>query len=224
MTNRMRRRLVRHHLPIGGGSMLLTLLIYSSFTNAGEAFRWSVAAAYTALTLLALALAIGPLAVLRRQPRPVSSDLRRDLGIWSALVSLGHVVIGLQVHHQGLWWLYFFKETPSSLLSLFSLRRDLFGLANYLGLAATVLVVVLLALSNDRSLRWFGAIRWKAWQRLSYYLGALVVVHGAAYQLLERQWIVAVLAAAGLVGGVAWLQLAGRRRLLETGPSPGSRV
>ena len=224
MTGRMRRRLVRHHLPIGGGAMLLTLLLHSISASPEAAFRWSVAAAYTALTLLALALAIGPLAVLGSRPSPVSSDLRRDLGIWSAIVSLVHVVIGLQVHHQGRWWLYFFKETPTGALALLSLRRDLFGLANYLGLIATVLVVVLLAISNDRSLRWLGAVRWKAWQRWSYYLGVLVVAHGAAYQLLERQWLVAVLVAGGLVGGVAWLQLAGRRRVLERrGRSEGRR-
>lgn len=216
----MRRRLWRHHLPIGGGSILLTLLLYSISASPSASFRWSVAAAYTALTLLAMALAIGPVAVLRARPRPVSSDLRRDLGIWSAVVSVVHVVIGLQVHHQGQMWLYFFRETPTSAFGLLALRRDVFGLANYLGAAATVLVVVLLALSNDRSLRWLGAARWKAWQRLSYILGALVVAHGAAYQLLERQWIVAVLVSAGMVGGVVWLQLGGRRRLTQGGNPP----
>ncbi|MBA4159583.1 MAG: hypothetical protein H0X65_19215, partial [Gemmatimonadetes bacterium] len=45
--------------------------------------------------------------------------------------------------------------------------------------------VLLLALSNDLSLRLLKAGRWKTLQRWNYALFALTVVHGIAYQVIE---------------------------------------
>jgi sulfoxide reductase heme-binding subunit YedZ len=40
-----------------------------------------MATAYVSLALLAATLVTGPINLLRRRPNPVSTDLRRDLGI-----------------------------------------------------------------------------------------------------------------------------------------------
>ena len=177
-----RRRLLCHHVPIATSSMILVLLLHGTIRSPAGLSRWSVALAHVSFMLLAAALAIGPARVLRAQPNPVSSDLRRDLGIWSGIAGLAHVIGGLQIH-AGHPLLYFLRGTPEAIR--LAVRTDLFGLTNYVGLVATALVVLLLALSNDRSLRRLGVKRWKAWQRSSYILCALTVGHGAVYQVVR---------------------------------------
>jgi hypothetical protein len=61
-----------------------------------------------------------------------------------------------------------------------------FGLGNWTGLAALVIVVGLLALSTDGALRELKARRWKRLQRLNYALFALVVLHAYFYGALLR--------------------------------------
>jgi DMSO/TMAO reductase YedYZ heme-binding membrane subunit len=63
---------------------------------------------------------------------------------------------------------------------------DSFGLGNWTGLAALVIVAGLLALSTDRSIRELKAERWKNLQRLNYTLFALVVLHAVFYGALSR--------------------------------------
>ena len=214
MLGRMRRRLLRHHVPIAVGSTMLVLILRSALESPDRPFPWSVsvATAYTGFVLLAVVVAIGPVRVLRALPNLVSSDLRRDLGIWSAIVSLAHVFIGLQIH-AGHPLLYFLRGTPAAIQ--LAVRRDLFGLANYVGLAATAVVVLLFALSNDTSLRWLGGNRWKALQRSSYVLGALVVVHGVAFQILEKRRMAVVLTFGVISAGVVSIQVLGRRRVIK---------
>lgn len=182
-------------------------------------FRLSMATAYSGLALLGGTLLLGPFNVLRSGRSPLSTDLRRDLGIWAALVSLVHVVAGLQVHFRGRPWLYFVApaELPYQFLSI---RLDVFGFANHLGLAAALLAVLLLALSNDLSLRRLGAWRWKMLQRLNYGLLALVVAHGLLYQRLEVRNPRLVMVLVTLTAVVAAVQVAGfwRRRVNRVGP------
>lgn len=61
-----------------------------------------------------------------------------------------------------------------------------FGLGNWTGLAATVIVLALLATSSDAALRTLKARPWKRLQRLSYALFALVILHAFFYGALLR--------------------------------------
>jgi sulfoxide reductase heme-binding subunit YedZ len=66
--------------------------------------------------------------------------------------------------------------------------------SNYTGLATAMVLLLLLLISNDISLRKLGIKRWKALQRFSYLAFALTMAHGAAYQLVEKQhrgWVFA---------------------------------
>jgi sulfoxide reductase heme-binding subunit YedZ len=167
-------------------------------------FRWSLTTAYTALALLAVTLSLGVWNVMRGQRNPVSSDLRRDLGIWCALLSLAHVIVGLNVHMKK-WTLYFVQETSW-------LRWDLFGAANYLGAVAGLVVIGLLATSNDFSIRLLGKHRWKNFQRLNYLYFFFVGLHGAIYLVVEKR-LVPYTAILGLMGAwVVTVQLVGFRR------------
>lgn len=145
--------------------------------------RLTVATGYVATVLLALTLLIGPANLLLRRRNPVSTALARDTGSWAAIFSVVHVIVGLQLHGGG--------GGLSGFLNYFVARDggvmlNSFGLGNWTGLAATVIVVGLLAISTDRSLRELKAKRWKNLQRLNYALFALVVLHAFFYGALLR--------------------------------------
>jgi sulfoxide reductase heme-binding subunit YedZ len=144
--------------------------------------RLTVATGYLATMLLAFTLLVGPANLLLRRRNPVSSYLRRDAGMWAAAISVVHVIVGLQVHGSadlsGVLG-YFFGRDGSPLLNSF-------GLANWIGLLGTVIVVGLLTISSDLALRTLKAPRWKLLQRLNYVLFALVVAHAIFYGALLR--------------------------------------
>jgi sulfoxide reductase heme-binding subunit YedZ len=181
---RLTRRLLRHHLLLAVASAGALALVYALVPSKDPMFRWSMATAYVGRGLLVATLVAGPIRILRRRPSPVSSDLRRDLGIWAGLLSVAHFLVGWQVHmpHRYLYWLREVEGTDR-----LALRTDLFGFGNYTGLLAVLLAVLLLAVSNDRSLRALGARRWKSIQRWNYLLLALVVAHGVVYQVVEKR-------------------------------------
>ena len=101
-----------------------------------------------------------------------------------------NIVIGIQVH-MGNIWLYFFKAVKGD--DSYKFRDDLFGWANYAGFVAGLIVLVLLLLSNDLSLKWLRPRRWKNIQRWNYLLFALVLMHGIMYQIIEKRTMVIIL-------------------------------
>ena len=179
--HRIKKRIRQHHLPLALLTVVSVALVYWVVESRNPIFRLSMATAYASLVLLAATLMTGALNVIRNRPNPVSTDLTRDIGMWAALVSVAHVVFGLQMHFPGRMWLYFVTEDFPFL------RYGLFGAANYTGLVATLIVALLLATSNDWSLRRLGTRRWKRLQRWNYGLFLLVVVHGVAYQVIENR-------------------------------------
>ena len=144
--------------------------------------RFTVATGYVALGLLALTLLIGPANLLLRRRTPISSYLARDTGTWAAIGSVVHVIYGSLLHSGGqlsAFLNYFFAPDGS-------LRLNSFGLGNWTGLAATVVVVGLLAISSNAALRKLKARPWKRLQRLNYALFALVIAHAFFYGALLR--------------------------------------
>src|SRR6266542_4483816 len=151
------------------------LVASRSFTQ-----RFTVATGYLATILLALTLLIGPANLLLCRRNPVSSYLRRDVGMWTAIFSVVHVFFGLQVHDELRNFLTYFVAPDGRVLT------NSFGLGNWTGLAATVIVAGLLALSSDLALRKLKARTWKNLQRLNYALFALVIAHAFFYGALLR--------------------------------------
>jgi DMSO/TMAO reductase YedYZ heme-binding membrane subunit len=102
--------------------------------------------------------------------------------MWTALFGVVHMIYGSLLHSGGqLSRLlnYFFAPDGSPL-------TNSFGLGNWTGLAATVVVVGLLALSSNAALRKLKARTWKNLQRLNYALFALVIAHALFYGALLR--------------------------------------
>src|SRR5215467_10425835 len=127
-----RVRRIRRHVGLGLASVALTVAMSAIVPSPNLVFRLSMGSAYAGLALVGISLAIGPWNVVRRKPNPVSTDLRRDIGIWAAVVALFHVGVGLQVHMRSMWEYFFYLSGGSPRLPI---RRDAFGLANYTGLA-----------------------------------------------------------------------------------------
>lgn len=93
--------------------------------------------------------------------------------------------------------MYFFKR-----LHPLKLQNTQFGFANYAGLVAALLFLMLLLLSNDVSLRRLGLARWKALQRWTYAAAALTIAHGVAYQFIEKRklpWVVVFAIITGVI-------------------------
>src|SRR5206468_2206266 len=107
---RRRRRRIRHNFVIMAVAVVAGLAIGALFPSKVLRARVSLATAYVSLGCVALSLMLGPLKLIGNRPNPVSNDLRRDLGIWGAVVGLFHVGVGLTVHFHGRMQLYFIPE------------------------------------------------------------------------------------------------------------------
>src|SRR5215207_8885467 len=177
------RRLVRNIGIFTVAAVVYFMVLEATADSTQVMYRLSMATGYASVALIAWAMLIGPWRVRSGRSAPVSTDLRRDTGIWGALLGVAHVVTGLQVHMAGDFLKYFLHRDGSQAIPV---RTDLFGFANWTGLAATLVLLMLLVISNDRSLRALGAKRWKRWQRWTYAAAALIVAHTLAYQLPEK--------------------------------------
>lgn len=184
-SNRLRRRQFRHHLPLFLLSAVSVAALYFTRPYTDVLSRASFATAYPALGLLAATLLIGPWNLLRKLHNPLSSDLRRDIGIWAGILGVLHTVIGQNVHLRGRPWLYYVYAAKEH--HTFPIRHDLFGLANYTGVISALMLILLLATSNDYCLRALGTEGWKQLQRWNYAVFALAAIHSIAYLAIEKQ-------------------------------------
>ncbi|HMO65488.1 MAG TPA: ferric reductase-like transmembrane domain-containing protein, partial [Verrucomicrobiota bacterium] len=171
--------------------------------------------AVTALLLLHVILAIGPLARLDRRFLPLLYN-RRHLGVTLFLLALGHAALAVfQFHALG---------DANPLASVFTAYRSDYrvwadGTPNAahfpfepFGAAALVILFLMAATSHDFWLRNLGASVWKALHLGVYAAYGLVLAH-VAYGVLqsERSALYPVLLGAGFAG-LAGLHLATARR------------
>jgi methionine sulfoxide reductase heme-binding subunit len=179
--------LLRHHLPLLLISFISVSALYATRPYKDVISKASFATAYPAIVLLAATLLIGPWNWLRKKLNPVSSDLRRDVGIWAGILSVLHSAVGQCVHLRGRPWLYYVYGRTEHHHD-FPVRHDAFGLANLTGAISALLIIVLVATSNDFSLRRLGTRDWKKLQQWNYGVFALAGAHAFLYQLgVEKQ-------------------------------------
>lgn len=135
--------------------------------------------------LLALAMAIGPLATVWK-PAARLLAWRRALGIWFALLALLHAYL---VWDGWARWsfarLMGYEDLSASGVAEPVLTMPGFGLANLVGLVALVLGLMLAAVSSERALRALGARSWKHVQQYAYVVFYLVGLHGAYFLFLH---------------------------------------
>ncbi|HEU4636213.1 MAG TPA: ferric reductase-like transmembrane domain-containing protein [Edaphobacter sp.] len=223
-TRRTQKRLVSHHLPLLAVSAVGVAALYVTRPYKDVLTRLSFATAYPALVLLALTLLIGPWCLLQGRKTPVSSDWRRDVGIWAGILSLLHVAVGQNVHLRGRPWLYYLYDSHAK--GPHGLRHDLFGFNNFTGLAGALVVLALFVTSNDFFLRRLGTPQWKKLQRWNYACFALSAVHAVGYQVMEKQKAPFVATVVICIAVTVALQLTGYalRRRTEKGRSSGRTI
>jgi methionine sulfoxide reductase heme-binding subunit len=214
---------VRQQLLLAAIAALVALAFFLLTPGRSITERLSMATAYAGLIFLAAVLSIGPMNVLRSAPNPLSTYLRRDIGIVAGVLALTHTIIGLLVHFKGDFVQYFFYRTP---VGIGTLRYDPFGVANDLGLVAALVVLVLLTISNNLSIRTLGPAQWKGIQRWNYVGAILVIVHGLLYQVVVESRAPAFVACVLVVAAATMIvQLLGyrrRKKQLEQFDSPGT--
>ena len=208
--NALGRPLRNAGIAIAGVTACVVALRF--YPDRPPSYSVSLATAYLGLLCLAGALVIGPLQVLAGRTPPLSANLRRDLGIWTAVFAVIHVAFGLVVHMGGRIAEYFFRPFHAGAMPV--PRLDAFGFANDVGLVATAILIMLLAISSNRALRMLGPERWKALQRWSYVATAATALHAAVYQLLDRRAWPFVAACWILFGLILTFQYAARRKRL----------
>jgi sulfoxide reductase heme-binding subunit YedZ len=195
-------------------AMVIALAAYLLLPGQPALRRISIGTGYVGVIFLAAALIIGPLNTLRGVSNPLSTYLRRDIGIMAGIFAVAHTIVGLQVHMGGDFVRYFFQRKANGEVG--AVRFDAFGIANHLGLIAVLIIVVLLVISNNVSLRTLGPRRWKTIQRSNYVGAGLVAVHGLVYQAIEHRrsafvvCFVVITAAAGIMQCSGFLQRRGR--------------
>ena len=202
--SRRQKRVVTHLVTFGVAALLVAILyfflpvVYPPLTTRpGVArqgtvplFRISISTGYVSVLLLMYSLAIGPGNLLRKRRRtPAHLDLRRDVGIWAGVLALVHVGFGSFIHvrRDALSNVIYNFIYPPHIENAPFIRLGPFGWANHVGLIATLLIILLLAISNDYALRKLGTRRWKSLQRWTYYFVGLLAIHSVLYQLVEHR-------------------------------------
>jgi methionine sulfoxide reductase heme-binding subunit len=201
------------HVVLAICAAAIIWLAYAATPPPDVRHRLCMGTAYAGLVFLVASLSLGPWNVLRRRPNPISFDLRRDIGIWTAVLALLHTSVGLTVHLRGRMWMYFFKQ-----LHPLKLQNTQFGLANYFGLAAALLFLMLVVISNDFSLRTLRTSTWKSLQRWAYVAAVLTVLHGVLFQLVEKRHTSCVFIFSVLILAAVGVQAAGFLKMKWNSP------
>ena len=144
-----------------------------------EMHRWNRAFGDMSLVLVALSMAIGPLARLAAVFRP-AIPWRRELGVYGVLLAIIHTVIILAGWVRWDWMrLFGYEFNPQT--GVYVMFQHGFGLANVIGILALLYGVVLALASNNWSQRVLSGPVWKHLQQSAYVLWMLIVIHTAYF-------------------------------------------
>ncbi len=215
---------MRHLLVIAFGA-LAVYLFWESRPEWSPMHRWNRSFGDASVVLIAVAMAIGPLARFWPAVRR-AVPWRRELGIWGVVLMAVHTII---IFDGWLEWdlARFFGLQFVPQLDRYVMLQHGFGLANILGIVALLYGVVLALTSNNLSQRLLGGVVWKFIQQGSYVLWMLIVLHTAYFLYLHfqdfhrplpepnwAQWpfVMLVLAVLTLQIAASWKVWRGRRR------------
>lgn len=180
--NKMTLRIKNHYLPLLSLVFIAGLFFYFNRANRNAITFITQASGYISLIILIVSLIIGSVNLLLKYKNPISTYLRRDISIIGGTLAVIHSITGLFVHLRGKNWQYFLNKTDYG----YSIRLDNFGLANYTGLIATLIIILLLTISNDYFLKKMSPIKWKNIQRLSYLMFILTIIHCFYYRIVKE--------------------------------------
>jgi sulfoxide reductase heme-binding subunit YedZ len=167
------------HLVVIAAAALMLWLFAELRGQWSPMHKWNRAFADVSVVLVAVAMAIGPLARLWR-PASAATPWRRELGIWSVMAAAVHTGFILVGWIRWEWpRLFGFEFHPA--LGEYVMFDKGFAFGNIIGIAALFYGAVLALTSNDLSQRLLGLPVWKFIQQSAYVLWALVVAHTAYF-------------------------------------------
>lgn len=220
------------HFAIAALAAGLSFFFWRSRMEWDPEMRLWKAVGDASFVLFALAMLVGPLAVVWRRAGPLLA-WRRALGIWFALLALFHAYL---VWDGWARWsfsrLMGYEDLSAAGVPEPVLTMPGFGLSNLMGLVALTLALVLAAVSSERAMQRIGARAWKHLQQYAYvvfYLGGLHVAYfmfmhyelGFAQLVLRkglpppnwaRFWFVGAVVLVLALQVAAFVQVARRRR------------
>ncbi|MBT8441339.1 MAG: ferric reductase-like transmembrane domain-containing protein [Gammaproteobacteria bacterium] len=175
---RARRHFILLLLVAGSLSVVIFAGDMASITD-----RVSFLSAYQFSVFLATALLIGPIRTIRTGRTILNDYLRRDIGIWTGIIGLLHVYAGTR---QSMTPVYLgaYVESARDVYEVI-LREQLFFWGTIIGFVILLVLLLLMTLSNDRSMHKLGKRWWKRLQRSSYVIAVLTVAHALPFQYLE---------------------------------------
>ena len=177
--NTIKSRFSKHYLPLTSVTILVGIILHNVWPKKDFITLITDVSGYIAIVLLSISLIIGAINIVMKIKNPVSSYFRRDIGIAGGILAIIHSITGLFVHMRGNMWQYFSVQTSTG----YKIRLDDFGIANYTGLLSALLVVALIVTSNDYFIFKLRAKKWKNFQRLSYLMFILAIIHVVYYRL-----------------------------------------
>ena len=164
-----KKTLLLRHLGMAGLSALLVYLFYLSYSawgvqpalwpDWGQDHPFWRAWAHAAFVLLFLSLILSPTSTLWKPVKRLLS-WRRELGIWFAVLALGH---GYAIWDRWARWdvgtLFGFEYVEE--LGSYLLARPEVGIMNMMGLVMLPMILLLAVTSSDRAVDFLGASSWK---------------------------------------------------------------
>lgn len=171
------------HLAVLALAVLAVYGFWIARADWSDMHRWNRAFGDASLVLVAIAMAIGPVAKLWLVTR-VLIPWRREFGIWGIVLAAIHTAIIL---FGWVDWdfarLFGYEFHPQ--LDRYVMIQHGFGLANIIGIVALFYGLVLASTSNNLSQRFLGGPVWKFFQQSAYVLWALIVIHTAYFLFLH---------------------------------------
>lgn len=174
----------QHHALLAFVSLVITLVALA-LEDGSLLDKLSMATAYNCLLLLAIALSIGPVNVLRSGRPVINSYLRRDTGIWAAINGIVHLILATSLSMTP-QYLDSYVKISSHAMNI-QTRESLFLWGSLAAYIVGILLVMLLALSSNKAMQRVGLRWWKRLQRMAYLVFILTVVHAWAFQLIEAR-------------------------------------
>lgn len=201
---------LKRHVLLGLACVLILGAAAATVTSEGLIDRLSITTAWLCAVLLGIVLLIGPFESMRSGRRPVNHLLRRDLGIWTALIGLAHLYLGMEASMTPAYVMQFVENGRLALS--FETRDALFFWGTILGFIVGLMFLMLLALSSDTAIRILGLTWWKRLQRAAWFSFTLTALHGLAFQVLESRPAAWITILALLSSGVIAARLVARKR------------
>ena len=172
---------IKRHSIVGILGIVLAYVFFQSRGQWDPMHAWNRAFGDVSLLYLSIIMLLGALSKLIKVNKLLI--WRRELGIWTGVTGIVHVLIILEGWVE--WQLFRFFFVFSGFTGDWVLHPG-FALGNILGIVALVYALILMLTSNDFSLKWMGNKTWSYVQSKTHIFYVLVVLHTAYFLFLHN--------------------------------------